>query len=396
MRIAHGARRARKRPKACGNGLSRMLQWRANRASHVIHGSATLRIVELDILRFLSTLSVLLHHYLAWYSLDFPRGSVVIDGLFRVFQYAFVCLPLFFLISGFVIFMSASGRSARSFAIGRIVRLYPTYWLCMTITAGYALLSGVGEIATVSPATYLVNLSMLQSFLGFEDVDIVYWTLAVELQFYLCILVLLWTGVLQRVRVWLAIWTALTISYMVFSQPFFLPAVIDPWYSPFFIAGISFAMIRREGTSVFYRVMLLVSLVLASIDTYDSTADFIANPTVFDRGASVFVIGLFYAAFYLVATKRVRMKPSPMWALLGGITYPLYLIHNKAGKILMHAMEPGLGPKGAIAITTVLALALSYGIFLLIEKNVTPPFRAGLVALLSVFRKQKKAGANPG
>lgn len=338
----------------------------------------------------------MLHHYLAWYSLDFPRGSVVIDGLFRVFQYAFVCLPLFFLISGFVIFMSASGRSARSFAIGRIVRLYPTYWLCMTVTAGYALLSGVGEIATVSPATYLVNLSMLQSFFGFEDVDIVYWTLAVELQFYLCILVLLWTGVLKRVRVWLAIWAALTISYMAFSQPFFLPAVIDPWYSPFFIGGISFAMIRREGASAFYHIVLLVSLALASIDTYDSTAEFIANPTAFDRSASVVVIWLFYAAFYLVATKRVRMKPSPMWALLGGITYPLYLIHNKAGKIVMHAIEPRIGPEWAIAITAVLALAVSYGIFLLIEKYVAPPFRARLVAWTSVFGKQKDAGAKAG
>ena len=280
-------------------------------------GSADLRIAELDILRFFATLSILFHHYLAWYSVDFPQGSVLIDGLFRLAKYAFVCLPLFFLISGFVIVVSAMNRSARRFAIGRIVRLYPVYWLCVTLTAVYALLSGVGEIATVDLKTYLVNLTMLQSFLGIGHVDVVYWTLAVELQFYLLILVLMWCGVLQRVRVWLAIWTVLTVTYMTFRQPFFMGWVIDPWYSPFFLGGIACAMMRREGVSRFYQLIFLVSLVLAAIDTHASASEFIENCTSFDRYASVCIVSVFYAALYFIATKRVEMKPSPPWAALG-------------------------------------------------------------------------------
>ncbi len=346
-------------------------------------GSGVLRIVELDILRFLSIFSVLLHHYLAWYSVDFPRGSALIDGLFGVFQYAFVCLPLLFMISGFVIFESAMRRGARSFAIGRVVRLYPAYWIAVSLTACYAYFSGLGEIATVSPATYLVNLTMLQSFVGFEDVDIVYWTLAVELQFYLCVLVLMWTGVLRRVRLWLAAWTALTIAYMVFRQPFFLTWLIDPWYSPFFIGGIACAMIRREGESPLYLMILLASLALACWDTYVSTSEFIAHCTQFDRWAAVAVIGAFYLAFYVIATRRVQMKPSVVWLNLSGLTYVLYLIHNKAGKILMHAIEPRIGPIGAIAITAVLALVVSYLLYEWIERKLAPPFRARLQAWAS-------------
>lgn len=377
------------------NERLQVLQWRANETK-AFSRECALRIVELDILRFLSTLCVLFHHYLAWYSIDFPRGSALIDGLFRVGKYAFVCLPLFFMISGFVILVSGMGRDARRFAIGRVVRLYPGYWIAVTITAGYALLSGVGESATVDPVTYLVNLTMLQSYLGFEKVDVVYWTLAIELQFYALILVLILCGVLHRVRVWLTIWTALTLTYIAFSQPFFLGWVIDPWYSPFFIGGIACAMIRREGPSAFYHTVLLISLALASYDTFDSTADFIADCTLFDRCASIAVICLFYLAFYVIATKRVQMKPSVIWLKLGGLTYMLYLLHNKAGKILMHAIEPRIGPEWAIAIAAVVALLVSYGLYEFIETKLAPPFRARLLAWTRAFEKQKTAGANPG
>jgi peptidoglycan/LPS O-acetylase OafA/YrhL len=49
-------------------------------------------------------------------------------------HYGFLGVPVFFIISGFVIAFSAEGRTPREFAIARFTRIYPTFLLCMTLT----------------------------------------------------------------------------------------------------------------------------------------------------------------------------------------------------------------------------------------------------------------------
>src|SRR3546814_13480038 len=44
-------------------------------------------------------------------------------------------LLIFFAISGYVITLSAEGRTAFDFAVGRVARLWPTFVLCASVTA---------------------------------------------------------------------------------------------------------------------------------------------------------------------------------------------------------------------------------------------------------------------
>jgi peptidoglycan/LPS O-acetylase OafA/YrhL len=56
------------------------------------------------------------------------------------------------------------------------------------------------------------------------------------------------------------------------------------------------------------------------------------------------------------------------WILvLGGISYPFYLVHQNAGYILMNTVEPTIGKWGAFALALTLSLAVSWWIFARIE-----------------------------
>ena len=90
------------------------------------------RLYELDLLRFIAAFAVLLFHYsFRGYAKDhytvMPYLSIA-----PVTKYGYLGVSLFFLISGFVILMTASSGSTRHFVISRLVRLYPAFWVSCT------------------------------------------------------------------------------------------------------------------------------------------------------------------------------------------------------------------------------------------------------------------------
>lgn len=59
----------------------------------------------------------------------------VFPKLSAVTAYGAMGVQLFFIISGFVILMSAHGRPVGQFAASRISRLFPAYWTAVLLTA---------------------------------------------------------------------------------------------------------------------------------------------------------------------------------------------------------------------------------------------------------------------
>ena len=138
------------------------------------------RYKELDALRGLAALLVVFFHFTLGrnqYNSFFKLGATGVD--------------LFFIISGFVIFMSLQkvSRSA-DFLINRASRLYPTYWAAVTFTfislTAYSLLKGGGDLGS-KLMQYVGNLTMFQFYLGITDIDGPYWTLIIEMIFYIFI-----------------------------------------------------------------------------------------------------------------------------------------------------------------------------------------------------------------
>lgn len=103
-------------------------------------------------------------------------------------------MQLFFLISGYVMLMTARrSHSGRAFAISRASRLCPVYWLALIFSIAIATLTGAWWV-TSSWSDRLINFTMIQSWLlvPVPNIDEVYWTLALEMQFYVLIGLVLW------------------------------------------------------------------------------------------------------------------------------------------------------------------------------------------------------------
>src|SRR3712207_8546071 len=93
------------------------------------------RLGMLDVLRFGAAFAVLGFHFVAR---DSPAwGGAVPDSVAGVGQWALygrLGVPLFFVISGFVILMSSWGKDVPTFTASRVGRLYPAYWVSVVLS----------------------------------------------------------------------------------------------------------------------------------------------------------------------------------------------------------------------------------------------------------------------
>ena len=83
-----------------------------------------MRIYELDAFRGIAAMAVVLYHYSTRYNEIFDVTS------FLNFSFGWMGVPLFFILSGFVITLSVNRcKSPFEFLYRRFIRLYPTYWI---------------------------------------------------------------------------------------------------------------------------------------------------------------------------------------------------------------------------------------------------------------------------
>ena len=125
------------------------------------------RLLELDALRGIAAFAVLLFHYTTRYDQLYTQPG---PPLFY-FPYGYFGVNLFFMISGFVIFMTLNKtRYAVDFIVSRFSRLFPAYWVAIALT--YSIVAVLGLPGKeVSVRDLLLNLTMFQEFLGAKHVD---------------------------------------------------------------------------------------------------------------------------------------------------------------------------------------------------------------------------------
>lgn len=75
----------------------------------------------------------------------------------------------------------------RKFAVHRFFRLYPAYWLSLPLGVLFVYwgLGLWGSTQQIDWTTVLANCTMFQTFLGVGDIMGQYWTLGLELLFYI-------------------------------------------------------------------------------------------------------------------------------------------------------------------------------------------------------------------
>ncbi len=170
------------------------------------------RIVELDSLRGLAALAVVFYHFTSRYDQLFGHAS---PPAFQA-PWGEYGVDVFFILSGLMILRSLErAPTAVHFAVSRFARLYPAYWAAAAITFAVVWLFGLpGQ--EVSGADAVLNVTMLQQLFGARSIDGAYWSLQVELFFYVGMLVLHRAGAFgnsKRLYLTVAIWLTAAVAY---------------------------------------------------------------------------------------------------------------------------------------------------------------------------------------
>lgn len=325
------------------------------------------RTYELDLIRFIAAILVVIYHYKSLIVTTMAVNEEFVSGLYAITKFGYLGVDLFFIISGFVIFSSARNSSCYQFSISRLVRIYPTYWICLILTVLILIITDDKEIPSLFK--FFTNFSLFHTYLGVESIDGVYWTLVTEIKFYICIFVLLYFNWIEKYKLWLSIWLALTVLFFLTEHPTFFGWFISPYYSPYFISGIIFHLAKKDGYESFHVIILSISAVLSSIYVYDIIDEFSRNITVFDRIIAVIIVLSFYCLFVIISLNKFSIKFNKTILTMGGMTYPLYLLHNTIGQTIFNSYIKYFSPIILVVIISVLILLMSYLIHIYFEKR---------------------------
>jgi peptidoglycan/LPS O-acetylase OafA/YrhL len=324
------------------------------------------RINEIDLLRFIAAMSVVIFHYaFRGYAAD-GLSEVPYPSLSNWAKYGYLGLDLFFMVSGFVILMTAANGSLRKFITSRISRLYPAFWACCTLTFLVALFFGAPN--SVSIGQYLVNLTMLSEFVKVPSIDGVYWSLFIEIRFYLLVALVLILGQIKRSQSLLALWLGVSMLLQLFpiGRLNFL-LVVE--YSAYFIAGATCFLIWSRGFSKTRGLILLGAWGLALVQANDRLEAFRSHYQVAMNGAIVAgIVTICFAIMLAVACQWTGALGKVRWVVLGAVTYPLYLLHQNIGFAIFNACYPNVNSHLLLWGTIALMLVVSYAIHRWVEK----------------------------
>jgi len=326
------------------------------------------RLHVLDAFRALAILAVLVCHYFATWGLPEYAGNLY------GYQHAYpvwlgwgaLGVEFFFIISGFVIFMTLERcHGLLEFWARRFARLYPAYVVAMALTFLIANTLGPPEFAS-STADFLIGLSLSTPYVsGAKFVDQVYWSLVVELQFYIAIGIVYVLAGKRFATLWtlyagatLACWfigrsLGMHMLVALANRVFLLP------YLAHFTLGIAFYFLY---TGRIHRGRLLAALALSMYLLIDAQA-----PAVWHAMHAMMVV-----LFVLFLRGKLEWLAVAPLQFLGKISYSLYLVHAYIGIILIGLLTRVYRVPDLIAAlgAAIACLALAYALTETVERPI--------------------------
>jgi peptidoglycan/LPS O-acetylase OafA/YrhL len=376
----------------------------------------------LDPLRFGAAFGVALFHQMfwswAWVSIGHPgfertvAADVQYPSAAPFTWFGWVGVEIFFVISGIVIANSASRSSPTQFLLGRALRLYPAVWFCATATLLVLLLFGSGQ-ASEFIMPYIHAMTLVPEGVTRQSLDVVYWTLAAEMAFYVLVFCAMLTKRITLrhlafgLTVWSAVFNAVALLVLFCTAPVNLPAVAPanlPYltilmfrvpcaafllnHGCFFALGIWLFISANRPLTALERVAVAVTCLSGAAEIYFFASFFLTCiPAI--SGQSAFVpIMVWAAAVGLIAydanrSRRPASREAPSYLrTLGLITFPLYLTHNVIGTEVIRALiNAGLGAAAAVWVAMAMLVLVCWFICATIE----PAIRGAMTNAISYF-----------
>jgi peptidoglycan/LPS O-acetylase OafA/YrhL len=315
----------------------------------------TQRISHLDGQRGLAILLVILYHAFARWPELLPYGAQFKD--LPPAKYGYLGVQLFFLISGYVILMTLENcQAAGQFLRRRWLRLFPAMLVCSLIVFFSAGLlperpAGPPHLSSLLPGLSFIDPLWLTWATGqpIKAIEGAYWTLFVEFKFYVfAALIHYWRG---RTALLLALVAAYASTLLApaasqdgaWAGSPAMATVSDLLYAlsfehfGWFAAGAALYIHARDRRAVWLLIALCCTL-LSSLTSYGP-----------DTGAvpAALLMALFFAISLDSRLAQQVLNTRPL-QFLGGISYPLYLLHENMMVALIvkfgHHCPPPLQP----------------------------------------------------
>lgn len=293
--------------------------------------------------RGFAALAVVLYHVTARYDQLYghPEPLAV---MFTIGPYG---VHLFFLVSGFVILMTLQrSPSPFRFAYTRFLRVFPAYWASV-VFAFVVLHLGTLPIEKPGLTQTFANFFLFQHFFGIKYVDGVYWSLVVEVMFYITIFFVLCFRLVDRVRLfcwgWLGVVATLFLAESLTGNiPWPVFDLLTLKYAHLFITGMTLYRIHSHGWDI-EKLLLLVACCLTEY--------------LLKGGVGAMVIAFFMVAFTLAQQGWLNWINRKPLLYLGTISYSLYLVHQNLSYTIMHHLYE-LGYSSVIAILVAIACSI--------------------------------------
>jgi peptidoglycan/LPS O-acetylase OafA/YrhL len=348
--------------------------------------------------------------------------SISSSVLFSIAKYGYQGVPLFFVISGYCMYAAAEKTIAAHhhpniFLKRRLLRVFPPFWMSIIVIMVMPyLLEGIssfksGKFIEPSPSwlafstiDWIQLLTLSKVFFSqdgdlqaaFTPINAVYWSLAIELQFYLVIYAALFFR---------SVWKKILAAVLCLSAfTFFLPSInniglfLQFW--PAFFLGILLRMthslritpatvfgIREKYFSLLATIVLVVGLVTVIFSAPCATPFSCSKvPNLIFIIASAFSAVLLWHLGGIEHSIRYPLTSpdktilSRHWMILplcwlGQSSYSLYLLHGKVHQLPAMFVRQMIAPENIAypAITIIATIIICFGFYKLVEV----PFQHG-------------------
>ena len=330
------------------------------------------RIGILDSFRFLAIISVMLYHYTCRWDSLYPYGK-----FFRqVFQYGNMGVEFFFMISGFVISYTLENTTGLSaFFKNRFIRLFPPmlFWSIITFSVVAFLDTSLFFRPSHQLKNLLFSLTFINPYIGtalFKNqlywLNGSYWSLWVEVQFYVIAALLFYFNKQRFLRNILVLSTVLLLLHFMTEFLFLhqgwlsgttirylhkvrrLDSLINLTpYICYFSLGVIFHYLYKGGTIRLFSLNSCCIGLLLVVQLY-------LLDTVFARLYFILMIALFLLMIY----KRhyLSFLEHPLLMRIGVISYSIYLAHEMIGVLLINKYGGYLGRWSPLSVPIVMVL----------------------------------------
>lgn len=331
----------------------------------------------LELLRFALASAVMLFHYFflgpitGVVSNELYAGEALLFGNFAV--------SAFFIISGYVIYYSARKSSFRNFVASRISRLYPALAASAIITT-LALTYARGALAPHEARTLAEALVFAPLFFNKGQVDPSYWSIVFEIRFYLLVGLLVLCSALGSLVRGLTLLALLGLSiYLLSGPPEIYEYLLFPHIS-FFAIGALMAVAGERRTGVVDHCLMACHFCIATIGTYIelSPIDMQHDGVRYPFWVSALIVCVCVLLVVGATKLRVPRRFTKVALFLGGLSYPLYLVHQVAGYVFITLLTPELGPVPASILAIAIVLLIAAFIHKVIEGTFVKPLRAAI------------------